>query len=165
MIGLRAKHHPAILNIVTPLEVQKMRPHIKMLCGNLLTYQTKFNQSGSGSPHCRLCDSKSETLCHIIASCIAYEETRKRIMNEMDQLLQTSESNLEISNFVQTEVNLTQFVLDPSSMNLYPRVHIKDPILPRLFKLSRDLCFAINKIRNKGLQDLMQERQDKLIRC
>ena len=61
MVGLRGKHHPAIKNIVTPTEVQKMRPHLKMLCGNLLTYATKFNQSGTGSPHCRLCPAKSET--------------------------------------------------------------------------------------------------------
>ena len=28
LIGLRGKHHPAIANIVTPMEVQKMRPHL-----------------------------------------------------------------------------------------------------------------------------------------
>jgi hypothetical protein len=37
MVGLRGKHHPAINNIVTPMEVQKMRPHLKMLCANLLS--------------------------------------------------------------------------------------------------------------------------------
>ena len=59
MIGLRGKHHPAITNIVTPMKVQKMRPHIKMLCGNLLTYQMKGDQSGTGSPYCRLGPSQS----------------------------------------------------------------------------------------------------------
>ena len=82
MIGLRGKHHPAITNIVTPMEVQKMCPHLKMLCGNLLTYQMKFDQSGTGSPHSRLCPSKSETLSHIISSCTHYDEVRGRITKE-----------------------------------------------------------------------------------
>ena len=162
MVGLRGKHHPVITKIVTPVEVQKMRPHLKMLCGNLLTYQTKFNQSGIGSPHCRLCQAKSETLSHIIGSCSHYEEVRGRIMKEFEKLLETSLSKVRIGDFVETDNILTQFVLDPSSMNLSPRVHLNDPILPELFKLSRDLCFAINKNRNKSLHDLAKERQTKL---
>ena len=61
---------------------------------------------------------------------------------------------MTIGDFVETNEILIQFVLDPSSMNLSPRVHINDPILPELFKLSRDLCFAINK---KSLHDLAKE--------
>ena len=162
MVGLRGKHHPAITNIVTPMEVQKMRPHLKMLCGNLLTYQTKFSQSGTGSPHCRLCTANSETLSHIIGSCTHYDEVRRRIMKEFRALLETSMSNVTIGDFIETEAILTQFVLDPSSMNLSPRVHLNDPILPELFKLSRDLCFAINKKRNKSLHDLSKDRETKL---
>ena len=36
----------------TYIQVKNMRPHIKMLLGDFLTYQTKSEQSG-GSPHCR----------------------------------------------------------------------------------------------------------------
>ena len=139
-----------------------MRPHLKTLCGNLLTYQTKFSQSGTGSPHCRLCTANSETLSHIIGSCTHYDEVRRRIMKEFRALLETSMSNVTIGDFIETEAILTQFVLDPSSMNLSPRVHLNDPILPELFKLSRDLCFAINKKRNKSLHDLSKERETKL---
>ena len=80
-------------------------------------------------------------------------------MSEFEILLKTSLSKVTISDFRDTEGIFTQFVLDPSSMNLSPRVHRNDPILTELFKLSRDLCFSINKRRNKSLHDLLQERQ------
>ena len=35
-------------------------------------------------------------------------------------------------------------------------------VLPKLFELSRDLCFAINKTRTKSLHNLAKERQTKL---
>ena len=69
---------------------------------------------------------------------------------------------MTIGDFVETNEILIQFVLDPSSMNLSQRVHLNDPILPELFKLSRDLCFAINKNRNNSLHDLAKERETKL---
>ena len=50
LTGLRGKHHPAIANIKTTAEVAKLRPHLKMLCGNLLTYGQKFNSQAWG-PH------------------------------------------------------------------------------------------------------------------
>ena len=83
-------------------------------------------------------------------------------MKEYETLLETSSSKVKMDNFTETKDIFTQFVLDPSSMNLDPRVHINDPVLPELFKLSRDLCFAINKTRNKSLHDLAKERQTKL---
>ena len=45
LTGLRGKHHPAIAYIKTTTEVAKMRPHLKMLCGNLLTYGVKYDQT------------------------------------------------------------------------------------------------------------------------
>ena len=44
MTGLRGKHHPAITNITSPKEVQKMRPHMKMLCGNYLPTRQNSTQ-------------------------------------------------------------------------------------------------------------------------
>ena len=76
MTGLRGKHHPAIANIKTTVEVAKMRPHIKMLCGNLLTYGMKFEQSGIGSPRCRLCDHQFESISHIVESCPKFDDSK-----------------------------------------------------------------------------------------
>jgi hypothetical protein len=156
MTGLRGKHHPAIANIKTTEEVKKLRPHVKMLCGNLLTYGTKYEQSGLGSPRCRLCDCQFESLSHIVASCIIFEDIRDKILAEFDQILEKAKTNLRISKFMKSEDTLTQFVLDPTSMNLTERVHINDPIVPQVFKLSRDLCYVINKRRTKLLKEMKE---------
>ena len=45
--------------------------------------------------------------------------------------------------------DLTNFILDPSSLNLKKRVSINHPVLPSLFKLSRDFCYKIDSNRGK----------------
>ena len=50
---------------------------------------------------------------------------------------------------------LTQYLLDPISFNLETRVHISDPIVPTLFKLSRDYCSAIHEERTRKLHKLL----------
>ena len=152
LTGLRGKHHPAIANIKTTAEVAKLRPHLKMLCGNLLTYGQKFQQSGRGSPHCRLCDCDFESISHIVASCPSFDDIREKILIEYDDVLQYSKNDLRVQNFLESEDVLAQFVLDPTSMNLLVRVHVNDPIVPQLFKLSRDICSAINKRRTTLLK-------------
>ena len=132
MTGLRGKHHPAIANIKTTVEVAKMRPHIKMLCGNLLTYGMKFEPSGIGSPQCRLCDHQFESISHIVGSCPRFYDIRERIFIEIDQVLGNSANKLKISNFLESEDMLTQCVLDPTSMYLTDRVHMSDHIVPQM---------------------------------
>ena len=149
LCGLRGKHHPAITNIKTTEEVKKMRPHPKMLCGNLLTYGMKYDQSGTGSPRCRLCNSSYESISHIVTSCPLYSDIRAKILTEFSETISKSQNCLDISYLSSSENTLTQLVLDPSSMNLPNRVHVSDPILPELFTLSRDLCFAICKRRSR----------------
>ena len=50
VIGLSGRPHSAILNIETVQEVQKSRPHIKMLCGDYFTFETKSKQYTNISP-------------------------------------------------------------------------------------------------------------------
>ena len=52
---------------------------------------------------------------------------------------------------------LTQFLLDPTSMNLTKRVHINDPVNPELYRVSRDLCSHIHKERLKLLGELAKK--------
>ena len=69
--SLRGRHHSSLSNIITTNEVKKLRPHLKFLTGDYLTYERKYNQSGQGNPNCRICESESETICHIVSQCSA----------------------------------------------------------------------------------------------
>ena len=46
-----------------------------------------------------------------------------------------------------------QFILDPSSFNIKEKVHLNDPIMGSLFKLSRDYCYVVNSARKKILKE------------
>ena len=157
LTGLRGKLHTAISGISTTHAVTKMRPHIKMLTNNYLTFEEKSLQSG-GSPYCRLCSDASnlsessesseyETLEHLISRCKKISDTRKSILNQIKNIIQETKLDLDPTTF--SDAELTQFILDASSLNLQKRVSITHPILPRLFQLSRDFCYFIDKSRNK----------------
>ena len=105
-------------------------------------------------PCCRLCEHQFESTSHIVGSCPRFDDIRERIFIEIDQVLGNSANKLKISNFLESEDMLTQFVLDPTSMYLTDRVHMSDPIVPQMYKLSRDYCYAINKRRNHLLKDM-----------
>ena len=158
VIGLRGRHHPAIRNIFTPYEVKKCRIHLKMLCGDFLTYELRAAQSG-GSPLCRICmKMKSisivESTEHIISSCSAYDNIRSRIFPEYDTILKHSISKLKLDDYACSNYTLCQFILDPTSLNLKYRMKEDDETLEDIFKLSRDLCFSISNERGKYLQYL-----------
>ena len=154
LTGLRGKHHPSLSDIITVEEVRKCRPHLKFLTGDYLTYQLKFDQSGSGSPLCRICRNENETISHIISTCPQYSTTRQRIFKEFEELCALAKTNVNFQHIESNPKTSTQFILDPCSFNLYERIHIKDPLLPKYFKLSRTLCYSIHNVRIKCLQEL-----------
>ena len=121
-----------------------------MLSGDYLTYEVKSSQSG-GSPHCRCCDSRvAENILHILIECDAYRETRTSILGEIETLLQ--EANFQYEEIFQNKQYMTQFILDPTSMNLPLRINSSSKIFKDLLKLSRDFYFSINTKRTKLLQ-------------
>ena len=70
LIGLRGQCHPSLIGLISTSEVRKLRPYLKFLTGDYLTYQKKFDQTNKGSPLCRLCDlQEGESTCHILAIC------------------------------------------------------------------------------------------------
>ena len=159
LLGLSGRPHPAISGLFTASEVEKSGAHIKMLVGDYYTMEVKSEHSG-GSPHCQLCHLNAESgekienvenLCHILVFCGAYQEQRSKILHEMSVTCQQTVNNVNISEYFNNPELLTQFILDPSSINLPLRVNTNDPVLPVLFKLSRDFCYFINKQRIKLL--------------
>ena len=159
--GLRGKHHPAISNLLTTLDVHKSRPHLKMLCQDYLTYEKKADQSG-GSPHCRCCSSDlleerhKESLEHILTECVAYSEVRERIMQELKSLCNKSRSRPDFENILIDRRKLCQFILDPTSLNLPSRICSNEPNLESFFRKSRDLCFSIHNRR----MDILKKKKE-----
>ena len=154
LCGLRGRHHPCLSNVITVDEVKKMRPHLKLLTGDYLTYKRKFDETGKGNPICRLCRTESESICHIVAICPAYNITRNKIIEEMSELCLVARSELNFQEILNNPNTLTQFILDPTSFNLKLRVNISDPIVTPLFNLSRDLCNCIHSERMKRLNSM-----------
>ena len=103
LIGLRGKLHPAILGVNNTHSVKKMRLHIKMLSGNYLTFDKKSQQSG-GSPFCPLCkiETEPETIEHLLAKCEELTDIRTRILNSMNNIIQTAGLNLSSMHVVLT---------------------------------------------------------------
>ena len=151
---MSGRRHPALSGLITTNDVKKSRSHLKMLIGDLLTYEKKSEQSG-GSPNCRLCsEGEKENICHILTVCSAYCEIRLRILSEYSYLCLNSISGVHFSEILCDNQTLCQFILDPSSINLKTRVALNDPLLDAFYQISRDICFSINERRIKMLNDL-----------
>ena len=120
-----------------------------MLAGDYFTYSVRASQSG-GSPYCRCCISdtfRNEDIRHILVICEAYADIRTKLIPEYRILCSLTKIPIDFDAISSQESDLCQFILDPSSFNLKSRVNLKDPILSKFFKLSRDYCSAINKKR------------------
>ena len=117
LLSLRGRHHPCLANIVTTQEVKKLRPYLKLLTGDYLTYQRKYDDSGQGSPHCQVCH------CHIVAVCPQYQDTRQRILFEIQEQCLLAKTNVHFQDILYQPEVLTQFILDPTSFNLRNRIH------------------------------------------
>ena len=147
LLGLSGQHHPIISGAQTTDEVNKMRPHLKMISGDYLTYFVKSQQSG-GSPHCRLCGAPSETVSHVTVTCPALSDTRVRILTQLSSLTSLADT------YRDNEELFSQFLIDPASFNLPSRVNISDPQLPAIYKICRDLCFSLDKERLEKLKSI-----------
>ena len=154
LTGLNGRHHPALGGIISTQEVKKCRIHLKMLAGDYFTYEVKANQSG-GSPHCRCCPypSPAENLEHILTSCVMYSDIRIRIKSEYEEACTLAKSDICFKQICGQNSSFCQFILDPASFNLKTRVHMNDPILGTLFKITRDFCYAVNSKRMKTLSE------------
>ena len=151
LLGLSGKLHPAITGIYTENHVRVMKPHIRMLIGNFTTYKLKSERDSQTSSKCRICNSDEyeDDIVHILTFHIS--TCMKQILEEIKSLCLMSKSSLDFSVIEDNPDTLTQFILDPASMNLNQRVNISDPILPELYKKCRDYCYTADKERRTAL--------------
>ena len=151
--NLRGQAHPSICNVTSVEEARQMRPHLKMLSGDYFTMQVKSQQSG-GDPNCKLCLSTNtqniDSISHILVSCLSLSSIRDRIMPEIEQICQNTKYFC-FDDVSKCEITLSQFLLDPSSLNLTQRVHVSDIHLTYLFKKIRNLCWALHNERKRKL--------------
>ena len=128
-----------------------------IVTGDYLTYKRKYEESGQGSPICKICKSENESISHILTHCPAYHTIRERIFKEFSEICLYTQNNLNFENIKTDSKTLAQFILDPTSFNLKERVHVTDPVVQEIFKLSRDYCMAINTERLRRLHELLQK--------
>ena len=81
-------------------------------------------------------DSHTEDIAHILTECSAYSDIRGRIFPEFRNLCEMSKSGFIFSDVSNQKHKLCQFILDPSSFNLSPRISMNDPYLSSFFQLS-----------------------------
>ena len=72
------------------------------------------------------------------------------MFKEYEELCKEAKTKISFNSIVSDNSILCQFLLDPASFNLANRIHLSDPILGSLFKLSRDYCHAVNAARKEN---------------
>ena len=166
--GLRGRHHPILDGPTTTHQVRKLRPVIKLLTGDFFTFEIRYNQTKIGSPHCRICsdptisdqDKPIENVEHVVTACPATSGVRTPILSKIIDLLPLSKTNINANKLLNSHSIMTQFLLDPTSLNLENdvRIHIDDPLSRDIMTLSRDLCYAIHTERLKILKKINEDQ-------
>ena len=160
--GLNGKCHPALSNIMTAQEVKQMRPHIKMLAGDYLTYAVQAAQSDC-SPHCRLCLSPIEDIMHVVACCDATAVSRHKLLFELSVVTSFTVNKIDFSEITKNPNTLTQYILDCTSLNLNNkyRVNVQDNAVYAVFKKSREFIFKIHTERIQKLKEIKKKEKTK----
>ena len=156
--GLSGRPHPVLSGILTTQEVTKSRVHLKMLAGD---YPCQMYLS-SDNASCLLCQSllqgqptPTEDMVHLLTRCRATADTRSGLipdlLNTISQYLPT---NSILAN--PNQVHLTQFILDPTSLNLPMNIRLSPdhPALTTVLTSCRNVCFAVHKDRTRKLKQL-----------
>ena len=147
---------------MTTQDVIFSRVHIKMLSGDYLCSYYKHRDRGTGS-RCQLCfilcgniNPPDETMCHLLTRCRGTVEIRTNIITE---LLNTISHRIPYNGLLQqtNHDHLTQFILDPTSLNLPMNIRVPpdDWALPDILRICRKLCYSVHKERTRLLKDNM----------
>ena len=154
MLGLSGKPHPIFSNILDSRDIPKLRIHLKFLTGDVLCQERLHIDQGI-DPKCRLCPAACENYTHILTQCRVTADVRQRLHPELLNLVHIVDPACEITSCVTDEI-LTQFIIDPSSMNLQNKYRISflHPRLHEVYSICRDWCFAVLSSRNKAVKKL-----------
>lgn len=136
LLGLSGRPHPALQGIFTTQDVIKLRIHIKFLVGDYFHAQRLALDQPHLSPACKLCSAPVETSEHVLVTCSATAECRRRILPDLLNAVQPTSHILGSP----TKGQLIQFILDCTSMNLDNNLRISthNPRMTEIFRISRD---------------------------
>ena len=138
-----------------------------MLLSDYYTYSVRDSQSGGGS-HCRLCPAPPdqsprpvEDIQHVLTQCVATAEVRETVMEKVMVAAALAKSNININKIGDNISILTQFLLDPCSMNLDNdvRVHVDDPAAPEIYTQARHLINGVHQHRVRKLKEIEKEKK------
>ena len=155
LLGLSGKPHPIISGIRDSRDIPKLRMHLKFLTGDIVTGERLAKNRGSDS-RCRICSSPKDNIQHILTQCRALAEIHERLHADLVNIIADIDDQNKILEHTTSDEILTQFILDPTSMNLANgyRMSIMHPRLQEVLRISRDWCFSSNSRRSALLKKL-----------
>ena len=127
--------------------------------------QQYLSSDRNQDPSCPLCasallgrSSQAEDMVHLLAICKSTRDTRARIIPDILNTLSVHYPSNQLLHSC-SHAHLTQFILDPTSLNLPQAIRISPnhPALPLVLTLCRRYCFAIHKDRTRQLKLLKQK--------
>ena len=154
MLGLTGKPHPALLNIFSTQQAKKLRLHLKFLSGDFLTCERRAKDQPILNPICKLCFEHNESYEHLLVQCRATAEIRQRLYPELLNTVLRVQPTSSMLLYQITPHQLTQFILDCTSINLAEDIRIPahNPNISEIFRISRDWCFAVSNERTRILK-------------
>ena len=154
LLGLSGHPHPALQNILTTRDVKKMRLHLKFLTGDYPHGERLSKNNPNISSACKLCDSPVDSTAHVLVSCRATAECRRRILPELLNKVAAVQPTAKIPVNPSPSL-LTQLIVDCTSANLQSsvRVSAQNPKVSEIFDVARDWCFAVHNERTRLLNE------------
>ena len=163
--GLAGRLHPVLTGILSTQEVMHSRVHIRMLAGDYPCQQYVSNDRNQ-DPSCPLCLSmfpgrpaQNDSMVHLLTMCRVTAETRARVIPDLLNILVQHFPNNDLL-LNHSNAHLTQFILDPTSLNLPSSIRINPghPGLTQVLTQCRRICFAVHKDRTRQLDIIKHKR-------
>ena len=106
-------------------------------------------------------DKPIENVEHVVSTCPATSGIRTQILTKIINLLPLSKTDINVNKLLSDKSTITQFLLDPTSLNLENdvRIHIDDPLSRDIMTLARDLCYSIHTERLKILKKMNEDQK------
>ena len=154
--SLSGRPHPALLRIFSTQDSKKLFLYLKFLTCDHITNEKLSLTQPSTSPACSLCGTTPDSTEHVLVACQATSDVRSRLFPELMNTVFKVQPNSGILAYDIPPDVLSQFILDCASFNLPDsiRIPLHNPGISKIYRLSRDWCFAIHSERCRMLRQV-----------